>query len=179
MPGWANFYSPGNKIIRLASGRHFVLLKGRNTIANQPLMHMSQNGSIIIVEDDPDDIEIYEMIFDEFGLKNRLLFFRNAALALDYLKKMEISPFLIICDINMPAMHGLALREIIAEDQELCKKSIPFVFMSTSATKNEVELAYAETVQGYFVKSDTYAGFKQQLAKILDYWTICLHPNMF
>lgn len=140
---------------------------------------MSQNGPIIIVEDDPDDIEIYETIFDELGLKNRLLFFMNAALALDYLKKMEVSPFLIICDINMPTMHGLALREIITEDQELCKKSIPFVFMSTSASKNEIEMAYAETVQGYFVKADTYAGFKQQLTKILDYWTICLHPNMF
>jgi len=140
---------------------------------------MSHNGPIIIVEDDPDDIEIYEMIFDEFGLKDRLLFFMNAALALDYLKKMEVSPFVIICDINMPTMHGLALREIISEDQELCKKSIPFVFMSTSASKSEIDMAYAETVQGYFVKSDTYAGFKQQLAKILDYWTICLHPNMF
>ena len=102
---------------------------------------MSQNGPIIIVEDDPDDIEIYETIFDELGLKNRLLFFMNAALALDYLKKMEVSPFLIICDINMPTMHGLALREIITEDQELCKKSIPFVFMSTSASKNEIEMA--------------------------------------
>jgi CheY-like chemotaxis protein len=140
---------------------------------------MSQNGPIIIVEDDPDDIEIYELIFGEFGLKDRLLFFTNAALALDYLKKMEVSPFLIICDINMPTMHGLALREIISEDLELCKKSIPFVFMSTSASKNEVDMAYAETVQGYFVKSDTYTGFKQQLVKILDYWTICLHPNMF
>jgi len=139
---------------------------------------MSQSAPIIIVEDDPDDIELYEMIFDEFGLKNRLLIFRNAAQALEYLKKMEVSPFLIICDINMPSMHGLALREIIAEDLELCKKSIPFVFMSTSASKSEVDIAYAETVQGYFVKADSYAGFKQQLTKILDYWTICLHPNM-
>ncbi len=140
---------------------------------------MSQNGPIIIVEDDPDDIEIYEMIFDEFGLKSRLLIFMNAALALDYLKKMEVSPFLIICDINMPTMHGLALREIISEDLELCKKSIPFVFMSTSASKNEVDMAYAETVQGYFVKANSYTGLKQQLTKILEYWTICLHPNMF
>jgi CheY-like chemotaxis protein len=140
---------------------------------------MSQNGPIILVEDDPDDIEIYEMIFDEFGLKNRLMVFGNPVLALEYLKKMNESPFLIICDINLPSMHGLAMREIISADEELCKKSIPFIFITTSASKNEVELAYEETVQGYFVKSDTYAGFKHQLRSILDYWTICLHPNMF
>ena len=140
---------------------------------------MSQNGPIIVVEDDPDDIEIYEMILDEFGLKTRLMVFGNPVLALEYLKKMNESPFLIICDINLPSMHGLAMREIIAADEELCKKSIPFIFITTSASKNEVELAYEETVQGYFVKSDTYAGFKQQLSRILDYWTICLHPNMF
>ena len=139
---------------------------------------MSQNRPIILVEDDPDDIEIYEMIFDEFGLKNRLMVFMNAILALEYLNKMEESPFLIICDINLPSMHGLALREVIAQDEELCKKSIPFVFITTSASKSEVELAYEETVQGYFVKSDSYGGFKQQLRRILDYWDICLHPNM-
>jgi CheY-like chemotaxis protein len=145
----------------------------------KPFQYMSQNGPIILVEDDPDDIEIYEMILDELGLKNRLLVFLNPVLALEYLRKMEEGPFLIICDINLPAMHGLEMREIIAENEELCRKSIPFIFMTTSASKSEVELAYEETVQGYFVKSDTYAGFKQQLAKILDYWTICLHPNMF
>jgi CheY-like chemotaxis protein len=140
---------------------------------------MSQNGPIILVEDDPDDLEIYELIFDELGFKSRLLVFANALMALEYLNKMKVSPFLIICDINLPSMHGLEMRKIIAEDQELCKRSIPFVFITTSASKSEVELAYEETVQGYFVKSDTYAGFKQQLTRILDYWTICLHPNMF
>src|ERR1700744_1938196 len=135
---------------------------------------MSQNGPIILVEDDPDDIEVYEMIFEEFGLRNRLMVFKNAILALEYLKQMNESPFLIICDINLPSMHGLALREVIAQDEELCRKSIPFIFMTTSASKSEIELAYEETVQGYFVKSDTYAAFKQQLSKILDYWTICL-----
>ena len=50
---------------------------------------MSQNGPIILVEDDPDDIEIYEMILDEFGLKNRLMVFGNPVLALEYLKKMN------------------------------------------------------------------------------------------
>jgi CheY-like chemotaxis protein len=139
---------------------------------------MAQNGPIVLIEDDPDDIEVYEMIFEEFGLSNRLVIFETAEPALDYLKKTQESPFLIICDINLPSMNGLVLKGVIAMDEMLRKKSIPFVFITTSASKKEIEIAYAETVQGYFVKSDTYDSIKAQLKSILDYWAICRHPNM-
>jgi CheY-like chemotaxis protein len=140
---------------------------------------MSQTGIIIVVEDDPDDIEVYEMIFEEFNLKDRLLIFKTGELALEYLRKMTVSPFLIICDINLPTMTGMELRAIITADESLCKKSIPFVFMTTSASRREIEMAYEETVQGYFVKSDSYPAFRQQVKSLLDYWSICFHPNMF
>ena len=74
-------------------------------------------------------------------------------------------------------MNGLVLKGIIAMDETLRKKSIPFVFITTSASKKEIEIAYAETVQGYFVKSDTYDSIKAQLKSILDYWAICQSPR--
>ena len=139
---------------------------------------MAQNGPIVLIEDDPDDIEVYEMTFEEFGLSNRLKIFQTAEPALNYLKTTTESPFLIICDINLPSMNGLVLKGIIAMDETLRKKSIPFVFITTSASKKEIEIAYAETVQGYFVKGDSYDSIKAQLKSILDYWAICRHPNM-
>jgi CheY-like chemotaxis protein len=139
---------------------------------------MAQNSPIVLIEDDPDDIEVYEMIFEEFGMKNRLLVFQIAEPALNYLRTTPDSPFLIICDINLPSMNGLVLKRIITMDDMLRKKSIPFVFITTSASKKEIEIAYAETVQGYFVKNDTYDSIKAQLKSILDYWAICRHPNM-
>ena len=139
---------------------------------------MLNTGPIILVEDDPDDLEVYEMVFEEFGLKSKLLIFKTAELALDYLISTSESPFLIICDINLPAMNGLEFRGIIAANETLRKKSIPFIFITTSGSKKEIELAYAEMVQGYFVKNDTYDSIKAQLKSILGYWAICRHPNM-
>lgn len=139
---------------------------------------MAQNGPIVLIEDDPDDIEVYEMIFEEFSLSKRIKVFQTAEPALNYLKTTTESPFLIICDINLPSMNGLVLKGVIMMDETLRKKSIPFVFITTSASKKEIEIAYAETVQGYFVKGDSYDSIKAQLKSILDYWAICRHPNM-
>ena len=59
----------------------------------------------------------------------------------------------------------------------LRKKSIPFVFFSTAANKQEIERAYEMMVQGYFKKKNSMDGIKSTLKIIMDYWTLCKHPN--
>jgi CheY-like chemotaxis protein len=134
-------------------------------------------GPIIYIEDDVDDRLIFKEIIESFGLTNQLLFFANGQLFLDYMYQVQTQPLLIICDINMPIMNGFELRRSIMEDEKLKKKSIPFIFYTTSVNTREIELAYELTVQGYFKKPSGLDEIKGTLKMIIDYWCVCKHPN--
>jgi len=136
-----------------------------------------KQGVIIIVEDDIEDQEIFREAISELGVMNPLVFFHEGVSALDYLQKTPDQPFIIFCDINIPLMNGLQLREHIDADERLRRKSIPFVFYTTSLNKEEINKAYELTVQGYFVKENSFAETKESIRLILEYWDKCKHPN--
>jgi CheY-like chemotaxis protein len=138
---------------------------------------MSKYGPILIVEDDIDDQHVYGDVIRTFKRKNELIFFSEGQQLLDYLMTTHQQPFIIICDVNLPEMTGLELRRKLNENEFIKRKSIPFVFFSTSENKEAVREAYDLTVQGYFVKSPHYEEIVNQLRLILDYWTTCKHPS--
>lgn len=129
------------------------------------------------MEDDIDDQEIIIDALQTLGLQNEIKTFDTGQKALDFLKIMERQPFMIISDVNLPVMNGLQLKFEIQNNEYLRSKSIPFIFLSTSADKNAVEEAYQLQVQGFFVKEITYEGINKQLRGIIDYWKSCRHPN--
>jgi CheY-like chemotaxis protein len=135
------------------------------------------NGPIIIYEDDTDDQDIYQDILSDLAVKNKIIMFNNGEEVIHYLETTSDNPFIIISDINIPKMNGLELRRRINQDDYLREKSIPFVFLSTTANKKVVEEAYRLTVQGFFVKQITVSAIKVQFALILEYWRQCKHTN--
>ena len=138
---------------------------------------MSVNGPIIFVDDDADDQFIYQEICENLGVLNTLKFFHRADAVLEYLRETTDKPFIIFCDINMPEMDGLRLRKHINDEEQLRRKSIPFVFFSTAATPAQVRLAYDLTVQGFFLKEQNFGGTQAAIKLILDYWRKSYHPN--
>lgn len=138
---------------------------------------MSVKGPIISVEDDEDDQYLIRRGLEALGVSNKLLFFPNGLAALEYLEKMIEQPFLILCDINMPLMNGLELRQRINSSENLRRKSIPFIYLTTASNSELVRTAYDQTVQGFYKKATTYQGLQEQLALIVAYWKSCLHPN--
>lgn len=134
-------------------------------------------GPIVIVEDDLDDQELYEMVLRELGINNELRVFGNGKPALKYLLLTEEQPFIILSDINMPEMSGLELKSKIQEDPFLVTKGIPFVFLSTNASKVSVRHAHALSVQGYFQKPDNIDGLKLLFQNVFGYWQLCRHIN--
>lgn len=140
---------------------------------------MSVRGPIISIEDDADDQFLIKSVVEELQIPNELLFFSNGLEALLYLETTQQQPFVIICDINMPVMNGLELRERIDQNEYLRKKSIPFVFLSTADNPLVIETAYDSTIQGFFKKENSFEDFKKRIKVIYDYWACCLHPNQY
>ncbi|MDQ6815586.1 MAG: response regulator [Bacteroidota bacterium] len=134
-------------------------------------------GPILLVEDDVDDQEFIKDALHALGVKNTVSIFDNGQKALDYLLNNDEQPFIILSDVNLPIMNGLQLKSEIQQNEFLRKKAIPFIFLSTSADAKAVSEAFDLSVQGFFVKENTYDGIQRQLKQIIDYWKSCRHPN--
>ena len=139
---------------------------------------MSLHGPVIIIEDDTDDQEMLKEVFDDLGYPNHLHFFTTCLDARDYLMSTLEKPLIIISDINLPAMTGMQLRQEINNNDFLRRKSIPFVFLSTNPDKRIVQQAYELLVQGYFIKPPRMGELREMIKMIVEYWTVCKHPNM-
>lgn len=140
---------------------------------------MNKSGPVIVIEDDKDDQELLSEIFTSLNYKNEIVFFHDGNEALDYLNKTDVTPFLILSDINMPKINGFELRTKIHTNEQLQVKCIPYLFFTTNANKKSVMDAYALSVQGFFVKPNSYDQLKNTIFKIMEYWTECIAPNEY
>ncbi len=116
-------------------------------------------------------------LLTEMKIKNEIVSFENGKDALEYLRSTKDQPFIILCDINMPVMDGIEFRRHIDKSEYLRKKSVPFIFLSTTPSKTVVLEAYEMTVQGFFKKEQSIADIKVMLQNIIEYWQKCRHPN--
>lgn len=136
---------------------------------------MAQSGPIIIVDDDPDDQDMIERIINQMKIDNTIKKFFDGQELLNFLRSAPEKPLLIICDINMPIVNGLQVKEEIEKDVTLKKQRIPFVFLSTTGYHTQVTKAYEFCIQGFFVKGQSYEALKGALHIIISYWRMAVH----
>ena len=138
---------------------------------------MNKNGAIIIVEDDPDDQEMFNVVFKALNYNNEIIFFGDGQEALAYLTAETTEPFIVFSDINMPKLNGIELRKQIHENENIRIKTIPYLFFTTSAEQNAVIDAYSKSIQGFFVKPSSFQDLKELVKVIVEYWQKCESPN--
>lgn len=138
---------------------------------------MNRKGPIIIIEDDQDDQDVLKEIFESLPYPNKIIFFADGEEALIFLQKSTVTPFIIFSDINMPKLNGMQLREKIQENEDLRLKSIPFLFFSTTAEQKHIIEAYSKSVQGFFIKPNSYKEIRETIQVIVEYWLKCVAPN--
>jgi CheY-like chemotaxis protein len=132
---------------------------------------------IVIIEDDQDDQDMFRELIIELGISNPLIFFDNAPEAFDYLVG-DGQPFAILCDVNLPMQTGLEFKKLVDDHPGLRKKSIPFIFCTTSIDSGAISRAYLDmTVQGYFKKGSSMEEMRHTLKVIFEYWMLSVHPN--
>ena len=138
----------------------------------------SKHAPIILEEDDLDDQEVTSEVIRMLGMKNKIIAFSTCNDAFDYLmNSLDIQPFIILSDVNLPHTSGISFKQRIDNTPILRQKSIPFVFYSTSADKSSVDLAYRYAVQGFFIKGNSIEEMSATLKLIFDYWVHCKQPN--
>ncbi len=140
---------------------------------------MNKSGPIIIIEDDDDDQEFFRMAFGNIDCPNELFFFRDGISALEFLNTTDITPFLILSDINLPKLDGFALRDKVRMDARLQLRCIPYLFFSTSVNLNAVIKAYSLSAQGFFTKQESLKELEKSITVIIEYWKRCSSPNNF
>lgn len=131
---------------------------------------MKMHRDILVIEDDEDDRDILKEIFRDLGYKNKIIFFSDSTAALDYIRKPEIEPFIIISDINMPKLGGFELRNIIIEEEVLGDKDIPYIFISNAQDEYAIKQANKLSIQGYIQKGNDYNKYKEKIKNLVDYW---------
>lgn len=138
---------------------------------------MNRKGPIIIIEDDLDDQELLHDVFISLNYQNEILFFSDGEAALNFLTETSVDPFIIFSDINMPKLDGMQLRERIHQNESLRLRSIPYLFFSTTAEQKHVIDAYSRSIQGFFIKPNSYDDLKETIRTIIEYWLKCVAPN--
>ena len=119
---------------------------------------------ILYVDDDPEDIEIFEEAVKEINSSARCLIAKNGRRAMDMLQG-ELIPDLIFLDINMPVIDGKSVLLEIRQNEKF--KNIPVVMYSTTVNSREIEEYKKMGANHFLTKHNTFQDLCNQLSGIL------------
>lgn len=132
-----------------------------------------QPPSLLLVEDNPMDVDLALRAFKRRRLINRIDVARDGEEALAWLPRWEAGepvPAVILLDLKLPRVDGLeVLRQLKAHPDF---RRIPVVVLTTSAESADVRTAYELGVNSYIVKPVDFDKFVEVAAHIDLYWTV-------
>lgn len=141
------------------------------------------NRPILLVEDNPDDVELTRIAFAQAKIANPLHVVDNGVEALDYLfgrgdwaqQPKHEAPALILLDLNMPRMDGREVLQAIRGDA--ATRSLPVVVMTTSTEPFDVEACYLLGANSYIRKPVDFDQFMGAVKQVGMYWLVLNHPR--
>jgi CheY-like chemotaxis protein len=136
---------------------------------------------ILLVEDDPNDIELTLTALSEHNMVNEVVIARDGVEALDYLYRRGSfaqhpagNPVVILLDLKMPRMDGVqVLRQLSADEQ---MRLIPVVILSSSRESQDLEECYRLGVNAYVVKPVRFSEFVEAVKQIGVFWALINEP---
>ena len=131
---------------------------------------MIKSLNILLIEDDAIEVMKFNRILKTLNLNHRIIEANNGEAALDILKVKEITPDIIILDLNMPKLNGIEFLTILKNDGVL--KYIPSIILSTSSNHKDMLECYKLGVAGYILKPLKYDDYVDRIKKLLEYWSL-------
>lgn len=132
---------------------------------------------ILLVEDNPNDIELTIEAISQFKLANRLVILTDGVQAMDYLhyrgeyKNREVEdPAVILLDIKMPRMDGIEVLQEVKNDPQL--KVIPVVMLTSSREEPDLKKCYELGVNAYIVKPVNFKDFYESVKTVGVFWAL-------
>lgn len=127
------------------------------------------NKKIILVEDNPADVELVRLSFEQLKLKANLLHFYNGQELLDYVQTQPVYDIvLILLDLNMPKMDGIAVLKAFKKDLRLSR--IPVVVFTSSIFSNDVLRCYELGANAYVRKPMDMDDYEKTIQSIISFW---------
>ena len=138
---------------------------------------------ILLVEDNPDDVELTRIAFEQANIPNRLVVARDGAEALDYLhargshagRDPAQLPALVLLDLNLPKIDGREVLQAIRSDP--ATQALPVVVLSTSREPADVQSTYALHANSYIQKPLDFQQFLWAVKQVALYWLVLNLPG--
>jgi CheY-like chemotaxis protein len=137
------------------------------------MTHTNNNQPILLVEDNPVDLDLTIRAFKTQKLENSILIARDGEEALAYIEKWEKGaprPVVILLDLKMPKVNGLEVLKVLKTHPDL--KTIPVVVLTTSSETSDVKEAYKLGANSYIVKPVDFEKFLDMAKQIDLYWRV-------
>jgi CheY-like chemotaxis protein len=138
--------------------------------------------TILLVEDNPDDVELTLRALKQYNVKNQIVVVRDGAEALDYLfatgtyadRDTNVMPTLVILDLKLPKVDGLeVLQRMRADDRT---KLLPVVILTSSKEERDIVNSYKFGANSYVQKPVDFTPFVEAVRQLGLYWLIINEP---
>jgi len=136
---------------------------------------------ILLVEDDPRDIDLTLDALEEYNLANEVAVVRDGADALDYLfvrgkhvSRTRENPAVVLLDLKLPKVDGLEVLRRIRSDEKL--KLIPVVVLTSSHEESDMVASYKLGVNAYVVKPVDFHAFVNAVKELGVFWAVINEP---
>ena len=145
---------------------------------------MNPPGAIelLLVEDDPKDLELTLRALRKSNLANRIHVARDGEEALDFIfctgphgtRRFGEGPNVILLDLKLPKIDGLEVLRRVKSDPRT--KVIPIVVLTSSKEQRDVIESYQLGVNSYIVKPVNFDGFSSAVRDLGLYWLLLNQP---
>lgn len=136
---------------------------------------------ILLVEDNPNDLELSLTALAQSGLANEVVVMRDGAEAKEYLlregkyagTKLDC-PAVVLLDLKLPKIDGLELLRIIREHEET--RQLPVVILTSSREERDVAAGYHLGSNAYVVKPVEFSAFFKAIQDLGIFWAVLNEP---
>jgi CheY-like chemotaxis protein len=142
---------------------------------------MDTPARILMVEDDPKDVELTLTALEEYNLVNEVVVVRDGQEGLDYLycqgqfrARLHENPAVILLDLKLPKVDGLEVLNRIKSDDRL--KTIPVVVLTSSREERDMMRSYQLGVNAYVVKPVDFHEFVNAVRELGIFWAVINQP---
>lgn len=137
---------------------------------------------ILLVEDNPDDVELTLRAFRKNNILNRVVIAKDGVEALDFLfgtgvhagRDMKDLPVVTLLDLKLPKIDGMEVLKKIRQDERT--RLLPVVILTSSSEEKDVINGYSLGANSYIRKPVEFSQFVEAIKQLGLYWLILNEP---